>query len=191
MSSKMYQDGSSRKQALRRAIRDADPELPREAQVRPCEWPSDEFMERAGFKDEFYAYVQNADLVDFLLDKCLQYYYLTNSFVRRSEFSSKRNTHTVLFDLYDKSYTMDLEDFNTACKLPQWGNVSEPRKSEFRDFIASITVGESRDVTQATIGSIHFPAIHYFALFICRRINGKDEACHIVFWILVFSRVLC
>ena len=39
-------------------------------------------------------------------------------------------------------------------------------------------MGESRDVTQATIGSIHFPAIDYFALFIGRCINGKDEACH-------------
>ena len=73
---------------------------------------------------------------------------------------------------------MDLEDFNTACKLPQWGSPSEPRKYEFRDFLASITVGEYRDITQATIGSIHFPAIHYFALFIGRCINGKDEACH-------------
>ena len=73
---------------------------------------------------------------------------------------------------------MDLEDFNIACKLLQWGNVSEPRKSEFKDFLASIIVGESREITQATIGSIHFPAIHYFALFIGRCINGKDEACH-------------
>ena len=73
---------------------------------------------------------------------------------------------------------MDLEDFNTACKLPQWGNVSEPHKSEYKDFLASITVGESREITQATIGSIHFPSIHYFALFIGRCINGKDEACH-------------
>ena len=39
-------------------------------------------------------------------------------------------------------------------------------------------MGESRDIAQATIGSIHFPAIHYFALFIGRCINGKDEACH-------------
>ena len=73
---------------------------------------------------------------------------------------------------------MDLEDFNTACKLPQWGSASEPRKSEFKDFLASITVGECREITQATIGSIHFPAIHYFALFIGRCINSKDEACH-------------
>ena len=39
-------------------------------------------------------------------------------------------------------------------------------------------MGESREITQATIGSIHFPAIHYFALFIGRCINGKHEACH-------------
>ena len=94
------------------------------------------------------------------------------------EFSSSRNSQTVLFDLYENSYTMDLEDFTTACKLPQWGSVREPCKYEFRDFLASITMGKSRDITQATIGSIHFPAIHYFALFIGRRINGKDEACH-------------
>ena len=118
MSRKMYQGGSSRKQAPRLAIREPDLEPPREAQVRPCEWPSDEFMVHAGFKDEFYAYVQNAGLEDFVSDKCRQYYYLTDSFVRRFEFSSKRNTHTVLFDLYDESYTMDLEDFNTACKIP-------------------------------------------------------------------------
>ena len=29
---------------------------------------------------------------------------------------------------------MDLEDFTTACKLPQWGSIRDPRKSEFRDF---------------------------------------------------------
>ena len=39
-------------------------------------------------------------------------------------------------------------------------------------------MGESREIAQATIGSIHFPAIHYFALFIGRCINSKDEACH-------------
>ena len=98
--------------------------------------------------------------------------------MRRFEFSSSRNIPIVLFDLYENSYTMDLEDFTTTCKLPQWGSIREPRKYEFRDFLASITVGESRDITQATIGSIHFPAIHYFALFIGRCINGKDEACH-------------
>ena len=116
---KMYQGGSSRKQAPRLTIRGSDLEPPRDAQVRPCEWPSDEFMVHAGFKDEFDVYLRNADLEDFVSDKCRQYYYLTDSFVQRSEFSSTRNTHTILFDLYDESYTMDLEDFNTACKILQ------------------------------------------------------------------------
>ena len=122
---KMYQGGPSRKQGPRLAMRDADDEPPRDAPVRPCEWPSEDFMDRAGIKEEFNAYVRNADLVSFEADKCRQHYYLTNSFVRRFNFTSKRNTHTIIFDLYDKSYTMDLEDFNTACKIPQWGIFSE------------------------------------------------------------------
>ena len=53
-----------------------------------------------------------------------------------------------------------------------------PTNLNIKDFLLVITVGESRDIAQATIGSIHFPAIHYFSLFIGRCINGKDEACH-------------
>ena len=41
---KMYQGGLSRKQGPRLLICDADEEPPREAQVRACEWPSDDFM---------------------------------------------------------------------------------------------------------------------------------------------------
>ena len=76
--------------------------------------------------------MRNADLESFEEDKCSQYHYLTDSFVRRVEILLSRNSQTVMFDLYDKSYTMDLEDFNIACKLPQWSNVSEPHKSEFK-----------------------------------------------------------
>lgn len=84
---KMYQVGSSRKQGPRPAIHEQDDELPREAQVRPCEWPSEEFMVQAGIKDKFDAYVRNADLEDFMLDKCPQYYRLTDFFVRRFKFT--------------------------------------------------------------------------------------------------------
>ena len=38
-------------------------------------------------------------------------------------------------------------------------------------------MGETRDITQATIESIHFRNIHYFAFFIGRCIHGKDELC--------------
>ena len=78
----MFQGGSSRKQEPRLAMREPDDELPSEAEVRPCEWPSEEFMVRAGIKEEFDAYVRNADLEGFMLDKCPQYRYLTDSFVR-------------------------------------------------------------------------------------------------------------
>ena len=71
---------------------------------------------------------------------------------------------------------MDLEDFNTACTIPQWGTHSEPQKTEYNDFLTIITMGETRNITQA---SIHFPAIHYFALFIGSRINGKHDHSHL------------
>ena len=69
-------------------MREPNDEPSRDAQVRPCEWPSEDFMVRAGIKEEFEAYVRNADLEGFMADKCRQYHYLTDSFVRRFEFSS-------------------------------------------------------------------------------------------------------
>jgi len=47
---KMFQGGSSKKQGHRLAMRDADEEPPRDASVRPCEWPSEHFMDLAGIK---------------------------------------------------------------------------------------------------------------------------------------------
>ena len=67
---KMYQGGSSRKQGPRLAMCDADDEPPMDALVRPCGWPSENFMDRAGIKEEFNAYLHNAGLVDFGADKC-------------------------------------------------------------------------------------------------------------------------
>ena len=67
---KIYQGSSSRKKGPRPAIREPDNELPRDAQVRPCEWPSEDFMVRAGIKEEFDAYVCKADLESFVANKC-------------------------------------------------------------------------------------------------------------------------
>ena len=126
---RMYQGGSLVNKGPRIAICEQDVELPRDADVRACEWPSDDFMVEAGFKEEFDAYVRNAELEDFLQDKCPQYSQLTDSFVRRFKYNCTRNSPSVMFDIYDTSYTMDLEDFTTACKLPQWGNINDPCKS--------------------------------------------------------------
>src|SRR3954469_9369172 len=94
---KMFQGGSSRKQGPRLAMPDADKEPPRDPPVWPCEWPSENFMDRAGIKEEFNAYLRNADLVSFEAEKCIQYHYLTSSFVRRFEFSSSRKRKTFYY----------------------------------------------------------------------------------------------
>ena len=132
---KMFQGGSSRKQGPRLAMRDADEEPPRDAPVHPCEWPSENFMDRAGIKEEFKAYLRNAGLEDFEANKCPQYHDLTSSFVRRFEYSSSRNSPSVMFDLYDKSYTMDLEDFTLACKLPSHVVLGVPLNLNLETFL--------------------------------------------------------
>ena len=101
MSRRMYQGGFSIKKGLRLAMREQDDELPRDTEVRACEWPSDDFMVNAGINDEFDAYVRNADLEDFLQDKCPQYYQLTDSFVRRFKYNCTRNSPSVIFDIYE------------------------------------------------------------------------------------------
>ena len=90
-------------------------------------------MIEAGFKDEFDALIHNVGLKEFIYDKCEHYVALTASFVCRFKFSAGRDT-SVLFDLYDKLYTMYLEDFNRICKIPIWGSLNDPPKSSVRDF---------------------------------------------------------
>ena len=56
--------------------------LPRTAEVRPCEWPSDDFLRATGIYDDFYELAKNAGLTDFLHDQREQYLLLTNIFVQ-------------------------------------------------------------------------------------------------------------
>ena len=116
----MFQGGSSSKKSPRLALCEPDLELPREALVQPCEWPSCYFMTQASFKEEFYMYMNNVGLTDFVPDKYLQYYDLTNSFVRKFKYFVQRNSHAVIFNLNENTFCMDLEEFNEACKIPQW-----------------------------------------------------------------------
>ena len=43
--------------------------LPRVAEVRPCEWPCDDFLRAAEIYDDFYSLADNAGLTDFLHDR--------------------------------------------------------------------------------------------------------------------------
>ena len=48
---KIFQGGSSKKQGPRIAMHDADEDPPRDTPVRPCEWPSKNFMDHARIKE--------------------------------------------------------------------------------------------------------------------------------------------
>ena len=52
--------------------------LPRTAEVQPCEWSCDEFLRAAGIYDDFYYLDENAGLTNFLHDQLEQYLLLTN-----------------------------------------------------------------------------------------------------------------
>ena len=109
---KMFQGGSSNKQGPRIAMHDAGEDPPRGAPIRPCEWSSENFMDRVGIKEEFKSYLCNAGLEDFEVNKCPQYHDLTSSFVMRFEYSSSRNSPSVMFDLYDKILYHGLRGFH-------------------------------------------------------------------------------
>src|SRR3990170_6077943 len=120
--------------------------LPRTAEIWPCEWPCDAFLEAAGIYEDFYYLAENAGITAFLHDQCDQYLLLTNTFVQNFHFHARRSPPMVEFHLYDKHKEMTLYDFYEVCKLPYEGSVEEPRPRDVEDFIDEVTVGEGREV---------------------------------------------
>ena len=49
---------------------DGDLRTRRMAEVRPCEWPHNPFMEGAGILQEFAQYAANTGLTDFIAAEC-------------------------------------------------------------------------------------------------------------------------
>src|SRR3989337_828920 len=150
--------------------------LPRTAEVRPCEWPSDAFLRAAGIYEDFYYLADKADITDFLHDKCDQYLLLTNTFVQKFHFRYREDPPMVEFHLYDVPKKMTLYDFCDVCKLSYEGSVSEPRPRDVEDFIVEITVGEERGVSEARVASLHFPVLRYYSLFAGRCLIGSWES---------------
>ena len=91
--------------------------LPRTAEVRPCEWPYDDFYELA----------ENAGLTTFLHDQSEQYHLLTNIFVQNFHCHARSSPPTVEFYLYDEHKEMSLYDFCRVCLVPFEGKTEEPR----------------------------------------------------------------
>src|SRR3954471_1705312 len=129
--------------------------LSRTAEVRPCEWPSDDFLRRAGIYGDFYSLIENASLTDFLREQRHQYLLLTNTFVQNFYFFPKESPPSVEFHLYDVVKKMPLAKFCKVCNIPLEGTLEEPHRKEVEAFTNTITVGETRKVSDARITSIH------------------------------------
>ena len=71
--------------------------LPRTAEVRPCEWPSDEFLRAAEIYDDFYELAETAGLTGFINDRIDQYLLLTNTFVQNFYYYPKNSPPSVHF----------------------------------------------------------------------------------------------
>ena len=85
--------------------------LPRIAEVRPCEWPSNDFLREAGIYGDFYELAENGGLTDFLRDQRNQYLLLTNTFMQNFYYYPKKSLPAVSFHLYDEFKEMSLRHF--------------------------------------------------------------------------------
>ena len=59
--------------------------------------------------------------------------------------------------------------------IPFEGKIEEPHREDVDGFIDTITVGETRKVSDARITSIHFPVLCYFAIFASRSLIGHGN----------------
>ena len=150
--------------------------LPRTAEVRACEWPSEDFLRAAGIYDDFYELADNAGLTNFLRDQREQYLLLTNIFVQNFHFHARRSPPSVEFYLYDEHKEMSLYDFFRVCRIPFEGSIEEPHRNDVEGFIDTIDVGETRKVSDARITSIHFLVLRYFAIFASRCLSGRGNS---------------
>ena len=65
--------------------------------------------------------------------------------------------------------------FCRVCLIPFKGTIEEPHRGDVDGFIDTITVGETRKVSDARITSIHFPVLRYFAIFASRCLIGRGN----------------
>ena len=87
----------------------------------------------------------------------------------------KKSPPSVEFHLYDVAREMSLYEFCEVWKIPFGGSLDEPHRKDVDGFIDTITVGETRKVSDARITSIHFPVLRYFAIFASRCLIGRGN----------------
>ena len=99
----------------------------------------------------------------------------------------------VEFHLYDEHKEMSLYDFCRVCLVPFEGKPEEPHHEDVDGFIDTITVWETRKVSDARITSIHFPVLRYFAIFASRCLIGHGNCGNLCvpYIIILFHGLFC
>ena len=132
-------------------------------------------MEGAEIRQEFAQYAPITGLTDFIAAECEQYHLLTNSFVQSFHFISRNDPPEVQFNLYVETRQIPLTEFCDICLIPSGGEIGELRPAEFEGFYRTLLVGDERGVSSVTITSLHFPSVHYFALFIAKCLLAREK----------------
>ena len=123
--------------------------LARLAEVRPCEWPCEDFLKEVGIHEEFYALIGTTGLTGFMNDRIDQYLLLTNTFMQKFYYYPKKSPPAVSFHLYDEFREMSLRDFCAVCRIPYGGELEEPHREDVDSFIKTIAVEEPKKGSEA------------------------------------------
>src|SRR5215216_7614362 len=79
-------EASSSSSSARRSYLEPSESSIRDAATKTCLWPCNDYMVRAGIKEEFEQYVHNAELGPYISNKCNQHLTLTESFTKGFKF---------------------------------------------------------------------------------------------------------
>ena len=88
----------------------------------------------------------------------------------------KKSPPSVVFHLYDVAREMSLCHFCAVCKIPFETSLEEPHRKDVDGFVDTIAVREPKKGSDARITSMHFPLLHYFAIFASRCLIGHGNS---------------
>jgi hypothetical protein len=90
-SKKKSSEASSSSGSIRRSYVEPSASSIRDATIKSCLWPCEDFMVSAPIKEEFEQYVHNAELGPYIEDKCIQHLSLTESFTKEFKFHPRES----------------------------------------------------------------------------------------------------
>ena len=88
----------------------------------------------------------------------------------------KKSPPSLSFHLYDEFKEMSLRNFCAVCRIPFEDRLDEPHRKDVHGFVNTSTIGDPKKGSDARITSIHFPFLHYFAVFATRCLIGHGNS---------------